>query len=149
VNKDEELIDTKEEPMPKTTPTSEPITTADPSGEQGVQKSLQEDFSEEHGVQEALHRKEIRYLVPYNPQRHREWVRSGLAVTVVAMVVGCVIGMVWLIGTGLLPATVLTQTIFPAILTLAGTVLGFYFGGRDGNGSGAPPTYNQLRASDG
>ncbi len=72
---------------------------------------------------------------PYNSEETRENTRGDLArglLWLLALVVG---GVLVFIGLGRLEGTVLTQSIFPSLVALAGTALGFYFGSQTAKGS--------------
>ena len=72
---------------------------------------------------------------PYNSEETRENTRGDLArglLWLLALVVG---GVLVFIGLGRLEGTVLTQSIFPSLVALAGTALGFYFGSQKGSNS--------------
>ena len=68
-------------------------------------------------------------LRPYSPARHREWTRAliaGLLLLLLGITVG---GILFAVYTGRLEGTSLTQAVFPAMVGLVGTAIGFYFGG--------------------
>jgi hypothetical protein len=65
---------------------------------------------------------------PYNLEEDREGTRSVLArglLWLLTFVIGAVLIFV---GLGRLEGSAVTQTVFPALISLAGTALGFYFG---------------------
>ena len=65
---------------------------------------------------------------PYDPNKEREGTRGDLArglLWLLAFVIG---GVLVFVGLGRLDGTVITQSIFPSLIALAGTALGFYFG---------------------
>ena len=66
----------------------------------------------------------------YNPEPEREGTRSDLARGLLYLLTFMIGGVLAFIGFGLLDATALTQSIFPSVVTLVGTALGFYFGTR-------------------
>lgn len=66
----------------------------------------------------------------YNPEPEREGTRSDLARGLLYLLTFMIGGVIAFIGFGLLDATALTQSIFPSVVTLVGTALGFYFGTR-------------------
>lgn len=67
-------------------------------------------------------------VTPYDPDKVREETRSDLARIILYLLAFVIGGTLLFIGTGQLPATTLVQSIFPSLVTLAGTALGFYFG---------------------
>lgn len=76
---------------------------------------------------------------PYNPEKALEDTRGDLArglLWILAFVIG---GVLFCVASGRVEGTVLTQSIFPALVTLAGTALGFYFGGRTNKAAETTP----------
>jgi hypothetical protein len=65
---------------------------------------------------------------PYNPEQTRETTRGDLARGLLWLLTFAIGGVLVFIGLGRLDGTVLTQSIFPSLVALAGTALGFYFG---------------------
>ena len=65
---------------------------------------------------------------PYNPEQTRETTRGDLARGLLWLLTFTIGGVLVFIGLGRLDGTVLTQSIFPSLVALAGTALGFYFG---------------------
>lgn len=65
---------------------------------------------------------------PYDLGRAREETRSDLARIILYLLAFVIGGVLLFIGTGQLAASTLVQSIFPSLVTLAGTALGFYFG---------------------
>jgi hypothetical protein len=65
---------------------------------------------------------------PYNPDETRETTRGDLARGLLWLLTFAIGGVLVFIGLGRLDGTVLTQSIFPSLVALAGTALGFYFG---------------------
>jgi len=65
---------------------------------------------------------------PYNPDETRETTRGDLARGLLWLLTFAIGGVLAFIGLGRLDGTVLTQSIFPSLVALAGTALGFYFG---------------------
>jgi len=66
--------------------------------------------------------------------KKREETRGDLArglLWLLALVIG---GVLVFVGLGRLDGTVITQSIFPSLIALAGTALGFYFGSESGKG---------------
>ncbi len=95
-------------------------------------------------------------LIPYSPDKDRETTRGTLARWLVALLWFTVGGALFFIALGRLDSTALTQSIFPPVIALVGTALGFYFGtqagqnaaqgGQSGSGQGSntgtPPRKN-------
>jgi len=65
---------------------------------------------------------------PYNPDREREGTRGDLARGLLWLLTFVIGGVLVFVGLGRLDGTVITQSIFPSLIALAGTALGFYFG---------------------
>ena len=65
---------------------------------------------------------------PFDPNRDREGTRGDLARGLLWLLTFAIGGVLAFIGLGRLEGTVLTQSIFPSLIALAGTALGFYFG---------------------
>ncbi len=76
--------------------------------------------------------------VPFNPDEDRERTRGDLARGLLWLLTFCVGGILIFVGLGRLEGTVITQSVFPSLIALAGTALGFYFG------SGQVPTVKAL-----
>ena len=68
---------------------------------------------------------------PYNSEETRENTRGDLARGLLWLLTFVVGGVLVFIGLGRLDGTVLTQSIFPSLIALAGTALGFYFGSQN------------------
>ena len=64
----------------------------------------------------------------YNPEKHLQDTRSALAKALIWLISFTLGGALWFIGLGVLEGDALTQAIFPSLVALAGTALGFYFG---------------------
>ena len=77
---------------------------------------------------------------PFDPSRDREGTRGDLARGLLWLLTFAVGGVLAFIGLGRLEGTVLTQSIFPSLIALAGTALGFYFGSQTtgSGGQGVP-----------
>jgi hypothetical protein len=77
---------------------------------------------------------------PYDPGKDREGTRAALARSLLLLLAFSIGGVLFFIGMGRLEGTVLTQSVFPQLITLVGTALGFYFGSQSGtnNNSTAP-----------
>jgi hypothetical protein len=65
---------------------------------------------------------------PFDPNRDREGTRGDLARGLLWLLTFAIGGVLAFIGLGRLEGTVLTQSVFPSLIALAGTALGFYFG---------------------
>jgi hypothetical protein len=65
---------------------------------------------------------------PYSQEETRENTRGDLARGLLWLLTFAIGGVLAFIGLGRLDGTVLTQSIFPSLIALAGTALGFYFG---------------------
>jgi hypothetical protein len=78
----------------------------------------------------------------------REGARGDLARGLLYLLTFAIGGVLVFIGTGRLDGTVLTQSVFPSLIALAGTALGFYFGSQSNNsntassGKPVPPAAN-------
>jgi hypothetical protein len=62
--------------------------------------------------------------LPYD----RETIRADLARGLLWLLTLTVGGAIFFVGMGQLKGEILTQSIFPSLVTLTGTALGFYFG---------------------
>jgi hypothetical protein len=69
----------------------------------------------------------------------RENTRGDLARGLLWLLTFAIGGVLMFIGLGRLDGTVLTQSIFPSLIALAGTALGFYFGSQTAKESGKEP----------
>jgi hypothetical protein len=58
----------------------------------------------------------------------REVIRSDLARGLLWLLTITIGAVIFFVGLGQVPSDVLTQSIFPSLVTLTGTALGFYFG---------------------
>jgi hypothetical protein len=65
---------------------------------------------------------------PFDPTENRETTRGDLARGLLWLLTFAIGGVLAFIGLGLLDGSVLTQSIFPSLVALSGTALGFYFG---------------------
>src|SRR5262245_23092724 len=63
----------------------------------------------------------------YDINRTREETRGDLARSILWLLAFVIGGVILFVGTGQLEASTLVQSIFPSLVTLAGTALGFYF----------------------
>jgi hypothetical protein len=71
---------------------------------------------------------------PFDLEENREGTRGDLARGLLYLLTFAIGGVLVFIGSGRLEGTVLTQSIFPSLIALAGTALGFYFGSQANNG---------------
>lgn len=79
---------------------------------------------------------------PSSLETNRENTRGDLArglLWLLTFVIGGVLGFV---GLGRLEGTVITQSVFPSLIALAGTALGFYFGSQTGKNGDSPNSSN-------
>ena len=65
---------------------------------------------------------------PFNPDEVREAARGDLARGLLWLLTFAIGGVLAFVGLGRLDGSVITQSIFPSLVALAGTALGFYFG---------------------
>lgn len=65
---------------------------------------------------------------PFNLDEVREAARGDLARGLLWLLTFAIGGVLAFVGLGRLEGTVITQSIFPSLVALAGTALGFYFG---------------------
>jgi hypothetical protein len=72
---------------------------------------------------------------PFNPDPIREETRGDLARGLLWLLTFAIGGVLFFVGVGRLEGTVITQSIFPSLIALAGTALGFYFGSQTGRSS--------------
>ncbi len=75
----------------------------------------------------------------YSSEESRENTRGDLARGLLWLLTFAIGGVLVFIGLGRLDGTVLTQSIFPSLVALAGTALGFYFGSQTSKESGSSP----------
>jgi len=69
---------------------------------------------------------------PLNLDQLREAARGDLARGLLWLLTFAIGGVLAFVGLGRLDGTVITQSIFPSLIALAGTALGFYFGNSQG-----------------
>jgi hypothetical protein len=74
---------------------------------------------------------------PYSTEQGREETRGDLARGLLYLLTFAIGGVLVFIGLGRLEGTVLTQSIFPSLIALAGTALGFYFGSQSSKDAGS------------
>jgi hypothetical protein len=65
----------------------------------------------------------------YNPARQREKMRGWLAGGLIGLVTLATIGIFLLVLTNRVDANALVQGVFPSLVALTGSAIGFYFGG--------------------
>ncbi len=109
----------------------------------------EEDFSHEPASEPAAApiggAKSIYNLAPFNMDQNREETRGDLARGLLWLLTFAIGGVLAFVGLGRLDGTVITQSVFPSLIALAGTALGFYFGSQVGkstdasNSSGTTP----------
>ena len=76
---------------------------------------------------------------PYDPSRTREDVRRLLATGILGTLMATVLGIFALVAlTTPRDLTSIIQTVFPALIGITGTVMGFYFGSQQASGGGSP-----------
>jgi len=68
----------------------------------------------------------------YDPRREQEGTRGDLARGLLWLLTFAIGGVLVFVGLGRLDGSVITQSIFPSLIALAGTALGFYFGSQTG-----------------
>src|SRR6266849_8700200 len=73
----------------------------------------------------------------YDPVREREGTRGDLARGLLWLLTFAIGGVLVFVGLGLLDGSAITQSIFPSLVALAGTALGFYFGSQNNQAGGA------------
>jgi len=81
---------------------------------------------------------------PFDVEENREGTRGDLARGLLYLLTFAIGGVLVFIGMGRIEGTVLSQSIFPSLIALAGTALGFYFGSQsankdNGNSNSNPP----------
>jgi hypothetical protein len=76
----------------------------------------------------------------YDPEQAREGTRGDLARGLLWLLSLTIGGMLVFVGLGRLDGVTLAQSVFPSLVTLAGTALGFYFGSASRDSSGTPPS---------
>jgi hypothetical protein len=118
---------------------------ADPDSNRDTSPSLKEKASElDLTLQEPAEYSQNVSTVPaidvearevFNEIETRENTRGDLARGLLWLLTLVVGGVLVFIGLGRLDGTVLTQSIFPSLVALAGTALGFYFGSQTAKGS--------------
>lgn len=67
----------------------------------------------------------------FDLNENRETTRGDLARGLLWLLTFAIGGVLAFIGLGLIDGSVLTQSIFPSLVALAGTALGFYFGSQN------------------
>jgi hypothetical protein len=81
---------------------------------------------------------------PFNLDQVREAARGDLARGLLWLLTFAIGGVLAFIGMGRLEGTVVTQSIFPSLVALAGTALGFYFGSSTKASDSGAVTTNPL-----
>ena len=76
---------------------------------------------------------------PVDLEQKREHTRGDLARGLLWLLAFSVGGVILFIGNKRIEGSVLTQSIFPSLIALAGTALGFYFGAQAAKGNEAAP----------
>jgi hypothetical protein len=74
---------------------------------------------------------------PYNLDRAREETRGDLARGLLWLLAFTVAGVLVFVALGRVDGSAITQSIFPSLVALAGTALGFYFGSQVNSPGGA------------
>ena len=83
----------------------------------------------------AVQEPAVEVLAPFNLEERREEARGDLARGLLWLLTFAIGGVLVFVGLGRLDGTVITQSIFPSLVALAGTALGFYFGSQSGKNS--------------
>lgn len=119
--------------------------TPDPPGQQPSSGSsadgLKEiDLTQQNPVDsERIVKQETIRTVPkvaeYDLVQAQEGTRGDLARGLLWLLTMTIGGMILFVGLGRLDGTLLAQSVFPSLVTLAGTALGFYFGSHTGRGT--------------
>jgi len=106
----------------------------------------QEDFTGDKPPDPAFRTVPVSLTKPFDLEENREGTRGDLARGLLYLLTFAIGGVLVFIGTGRLEGTVLTQSVFPSLIALAGTALGFYFGsqstkdnGKSSVGPASPP----------
>src|ERR1700733_13268568 len=84
----------------------------------------------------------VEVLAPFNLEQRREEARGDLARGLLWLLTFAIGGILAFVGLGRLDGSAVTQSIFPSLVALAGTALGFYFGSQtkpDSSGSNSNP----------
>jgi hypothetical protein len=68
--------------------------------------------------------------------QRQETTRGLLGRALLLLLTGIVAAVFTFVGIGVIPPRYLVETIFPSVVTLVGTALGFYFGSRTAGGGG-------------
>jgi hypothetical protein len=110
-----------------------------PRGDESAsKKEKEEDFSKKDPVSPSGQGAPF-VEKPYDPEETRETTRGDLARGLLWLLTFAIGGVLVFIGLGRLEGTVLTQSIFPSLVALAGTALGFYFGSQTAKESKKEP----------
>jgi hypothetical protein len=92
------------------------------------------DLTEESPVQSPA---EPIQVLPFDLEARREEARGDLARGLLWLLTFAIGGVLAFVGLGRLDGTVITQSVFPSLVALAGTALGFYFGSQSERNSPA------------
>ncbi|HXB20568.1 MAG TPA: hypothetical protein VNV88_04255 [Candidatus Solibacter sp.] len=85
----------------------------------------------------------VQVSAPFSLEERREEARGDLARGLLWLLTFVIGGVLAFVGLGRLDGTVITQSVFPSLVALAGTALGFYFGSQSGRAQdSAPPSGN-------
>jgi Putative peptidoglycan binding domain len=79
---------------------------------------------------------------PFSLDQNREETRGDLARGLLYLLTFAIGGVLAFVGLGRLEGTVITQSVFPSLIALAGTALGFYFGSQSVKSSDTSNTVN-------
>lgn len=79
-------------------------------------------------------------IKPFDLEENREGTRGDLARGLLSLLAFTIGGVLVFIGLGRLDGGVLTQSVFPSLIALAGTALGFYFGSQSTKDSATRPS---------
>jgi hypothetical protein len=82
----------------------------------------------------------------YDPRRDQEVTRGDLARGLLWLLTFAIGGVLVFVGLGRLDGSVITQSIFPSLIALAGTALGFYFGSQTGKADSSTSVNTQPLA---
>lgn len=115
----------------------------------GKEESKTEDFTQEPASASPPVSGTAVLTKPYNPDETRETTRGDLARGLLWLLTFAIGGVIVFIGLGRLDGTVLTQSIFPSLVALAGTALGFYFGSQTAKESAKEPDSSAGSGTDG
>jgi hypothetical protein len=89
--------------------------------------------------------KSIYNLAPFDLDQNREETRGDLARGLLWLLTFTIGGVLAFVGLGRLDGTVITQSVFPSLIALAGTALGFYFGSQVGKSTDTSTSSGSTR----